>query len=367
VAGRLSPGLTVVVSPTLALQADQLLSLAGNGPLAVAINSQLTSAQQRRALARIAAGEVGFLFLAPEQLGRPEVIAALQQATVSLFVVDEAHCLCSWGHDFRRDYLALASAARALGSPRVLALTATASAQIRAEIIDELAMRDPVVIVGEFDRPNISLTAQLLTDGSGVDAAATDEVVRHRAEGGGCVIVYVSTRRRSEELAAALTELGVPAKPYHGSMARKARQSTHEEFLAGRTPVVVATSAFGLGVDKADVRLIVHADAPESLDAYYQQVGRAGRDGERARAVLFARPDGYGLHLRELRQLRRGSGGPAGGGALRDRPGCRPFRMGTRNGAAVRAGAGRGAVRPRRYRTLSLDLVEENNLLRPAS
>ena len=251
-AGRLSPGLTVVVSPTPALQADQLLSLAGNGPLAVAINSQLTAAQQRRALARIAAGEVGFLFLAPEQLGRPEVIAALQQATVSLFVVDEAHCLCSWGHDFRPDYLALASAARALGSPRVLALTATASAQIRAAIIDELAMRDPVVIVGEFDRPNISLTAQLLTDGSGVDAAATDEVVRHRAEGGGPPIVYVSTRRRSEELAAALTELGVPAKPYHGSIGPQGAPEYARGVPAGRTPVVVATSAFGLGVDKGD-------------------------------------------------------------------------------------------------------------------
>ena len=295
VAGQLMPGATVIVSPTVALQKDQLVALSAAGPPAAAINSVLTQKQQRDVLARMAAGELEFLLLSPEQLAREEVMRALTATKVSLFVVDEAHCVSSWGHDFRPDYLALPSAIAALGRPRVLALTATASPRVRREIVDTLGMAEPAVIVGEFDRPNIWLGTQLAADAATGDAQVLDLLREQLSGGSGTAIVYVASRRRSEELAESVTALGLPAAHYHGSMARKLRDATHAAFLDGSVSVVVATSAFGLGIDKPDVRLILHADSPEDLDAYYQQVGRAGRDGEPARAVLVTRPNGYGL------------------------------------------------------------------------
>jgi ATP-dependent DNA helicase RecQ len=204
----------------------------------------------------------------------------------------------SWGHDFRPDYLALPSVIAALGRPRVLALTATASPRVRAEIVEALAMTEPAVIVGEFDRPGIWLGSRLVTDQT---AAGTEvlQILRDELVGPGdrpgTAIVYVGSRRRSEQLAEAVAGLGLPTAHYHGSLGRKQREATHAAFLDGSVRVVVATSAFGLGIDKPDVRLILHADPPEDLDAYYQQVGRAGRDGEPARALLLSRPGGYGL------------------------------------------------------------------------
>jgi ATP-dependent DNA helicase RecQ len=308
VAGQLLPGATVVVSPTVSLQQDQLVALSAAGPPAAALNSLLTQKQQRAVLDRMAAGELEFLLLSPEQLAREEVLRALTATKVSLFVVDEAHCVSSWGHDFRPDYLALPSAIAALGRPRVLALTATASPRVRREIVDALNMTEPAVIVGEFDRPNIWLGAKLATDTAAADALVLDMLRSRLSEGSGTAIVYVASRRRSEELAAAVAGLGVPAAHYHGSMARKLRDATHAAFLDGSVPVVVATSAFGLGIDKPDVRLILHADPPEDLDAYYQQVGRAGRDSEPARAILLNRPNGYGL----ARYFSAGQGPSAG-------------------------------------------------------
>ena len=295
VAGQLMPGATVVVSPTVALQQDQLVALSTAGPPAAVLNSLLTRKQQRAVLDRMAAGELEFLLLSPEQLAREEVLQALTATKVSLFVVDEAHCVSSWGHDFRPDYLALPATIAALGRPRVLALTATASPRVRREIVDALKMTDPAVIVGEFDRPNIWLGSQLATDVAAADAATLDILGSEISGGPGTAIVYVASRRRSEELAEAVAGLGLSAAHYHGSMARKLRDATHAAFLDGSVSVVVATSAFGLGIDKPDVRLILHADPPEDLDAYYQQVGRAGRDGEPARAILLNRPNGYGL------------------------------------------------------------------------
>jgi ATP-dependent DNA helicase RecQ len=295
VAGQLMPGATVIVSPTVSLQKDQLVALSTAGPPAAALNSLLSQKQQRAVLARMAAGELEFLLLSPEQLAREEVLQALTATKVSLFVVDEAHCVSSWGHDFRPDYLALPSAIAALGRPRVLALTATASPRVRREIVDVLKMTEPAVIVGEFDRPNIWLGSQLATDAKAADAEVLDILRSQLSKDSGTAIVYVASRRRSEELAKAVAGLGVSAAHYHGSMARRLRDATHAAFLDGSLPVVVATSAFGLGIDKPDVRLILHADPPEDLDAYYQQVGRAGRDAEPARAILLSRPNGYGL------------------------------------------------------------------------
>ena len=294
VAGQLMSGATVVVSPTVSLQKDQLVALSTAGPPADVLNSLLTQQQQRAVLDRMAAGELEFLLLSPEQLAREEVLQALAATKVSLFVVDEAHCVSSWGHDFRPDYLALPAAIAALGRPRLLALTATASPRVRREVVNALKMADPAVIVGEFDRPNIWLGSQLATDTAAADAATLD-ILRSESDAPGTAIVYVASRRRSEELAEAVAGLGLSAAHYHGSMARRQRDATHAAFLDGSVSVVVATSAFGLGIDKPDVRLILHADPPEDLDAYYQQVGRAGRDGEPARAILLNRPNGYGL------------------------------------------------------------------------
>ena len=340
VAGQLMPGATVIVSPTVALQKDQLVALSTAGPPAAALNSLLSAKQQRAVLARMAAGELEFLLLSPEQLAREEVLQALTATKVSLFVVDEAHCVSSWGHDFRPDYLALPSVIAALGRPRVLALTATASPRVRREIADALRMTDPAVIVGEFDRPDIWLGTQLATDARAADAAVLDILRAEISDGPGTAIVYVASRRRSEELAEAVAPLGLSAAHYHGSMARKLRDATHAAFLDGEVSVVVATSAFGLGIDKPDVRLILHADPPEDLDAYYQQVGRAGRDGEPARAVLLNRPNGYGL----ARYFSAGQGPSAGDlKALLAALGSRPAKL-----AAVAGQAGLPAARARR-------------------
>jgi ATP-dependent DNA helicase RecQ len=296
VAGQVLPGLTVVVSPTLSLQQDQLAALAEAGPAPAMLNSLMGKAKQRAVLAGIVDGSLEFVLLAPEQLARPEVAEALRQRSIGLFVVDEAHCVSSWGHDFRPDYLALSSTIADLGQPRVLALTATASPLVRTEIVEALGMISPAVVVGEVDRPNIWLQTQLVVDADDAEAAAVAELLnRTGEETAGTSIVYVASRRRSEELAERLRGAGVAARHYHGTMARRDRTEVHAGFRNGSIPVVVATSAFGLGIDKPDVRLVLHTDPPSSLDAYYQELGRAGRDGEPARAVLITRPDGYAL------------------------------------------------------------------------
>jgi ATP-dependent DNA helicase RecQ len=293
VAGRLLPGMTVVVSPTLSLQNDQLAALRQAGPPAAMLNSMLGARRRRSVLADVAAGHIEFLLLSPEQLDRADVLAALGEQ-VSLFVVDEAHCVSSWGHDFRPDYLGLRAVIEALGRPRVLALTATASARMRSEIIESLQLQSPRVIVGEVDRPNIWLDTALVTDAGAAEQQVIRDVLNSRQDRG-TTIVYVASRRRAEQLADVLRGQGVDARHYHGTLARREREQVHAGFLDGSVPVVVATSAFGLGIDKPDVRLVVHADPPGSLDQYYQEVGRAGRDGQPATAILVTRPDGYGL------------------------------------------------------------------------
>jgi len=286
-------GPTVVVSPLIALQRDQVANLVGvtGEGSAVTANSTIGASERRHALEGIKTGEVEFLFLAPEQLKKDDVIEALREAEPSLFVVDEAHCISGWGHDFRPDYLLLSTVIESLGHPPVLALTATAAPPVRAEIIERLGMRDPEVVVRGFDRPNIHLSVESYLEEREKRQALLDACRDTPGPG----IVYAATRKASEELAEELRDLGLRAGCYHAGLPAKERTAVHEAFVSDELDVVVATTAFGMGIDKANVRYVFHHAISESLDAYYQEIGRAGRDGEPASAVLFFRIEDLGL------------------------------------------------------------------------
>ncbi|HXJ63690.1 MAG TPA: RecQ family ATP-dependent DNA helicase, partial [Actinomycetota bacterium] len=209
---------------------------------------------------------------------------------MSLFVVDEAHCVSEWGHDFRPDYLRLGTVIESLGRPTVLALTATAAPPVRTEIVERLRMRDANVIVTGFDRPNIHLAVERFEEERHKREAVLEAT--EAAEGAG--IVYAATRRETEEVAEALRERGVEAAPYHAGLGRKERERVEHDFMDGRVRVIVATIAFGMGIDKPNVRFVFHHDISGSLDAYYQEIGRSGRDGDPSRAMLFYRPQDLG-------------------------------------------------------------------------
>ncbi len=292
-AGALRDGLTLVVSPLIALQTDQLeqLSAAPAAPRGAAVNSSLGARAIEDAWAQAESGGIRFLFLAPEQLAKDEVLDRLAGLDVGLLVVDEAHCVASWGHDFRPDYLRLGDARERLGGPPTVALTATAAEPVREEIVRRLSLEDPLLVVQGVDRPNIDLEVRRHADESEKRQHLLDLV----AELDGCGLVYAATRRDAEEYASALAERGIRSLAYHAGLPAKDRRAVQEAFHVGDVDVVVATSAFGMGIDKPDVRFVVHASVPESLDAYYQEVGRAGRDGEAARAVLFYRSEDLGI------------------------------------------------------------------------
>jgi ATP-dependent DNA helicase RecQ len=287
-------GPTVIVSPLISLQHDQVAGLLdhGNAPsTARELNSTTGAAEREQIYQALITGELRYLFLAPEQLAKSDVLHRLAEAKPSLFVVDEAHCVASWGHDFRPDYLRLGDAAETLGRPPVLALTATASRPVRDEIADALRLRDPLIVVAGFDRPNLYLEVLSSSDPDRRRELVLDQATRDTGSG----IVYTATRRETEEYAAALTDRGRRAKPYHAGLRKADRSATHDAFLAGAVDIVVATTAFGMGIDKPDIRFVVHAALADSLDAYYQEIGRAGRDGASARAVLVHGPGDLGL------------------------------------------------------------------------
>jgi ATP-dependent DNA helicase RecQ len=300
IAGAIIPGVTVVVSPLIALQQDQVGAIAEmDAGGAALLNSALPAAEREEALDEFARGATEFLFLAPEQFTNEETFARVQASEPSLFVVDEAHCMSEWGHDFRPEYLRLGAVIEALAHPRVLALTATASPPVRREIVERLGMREPRIVVRGFDRPNIRLAVEGFSDEEEKRQALVARVVAAPKPG----IVYAATRKHAEELATALGGQGVNAVAYHAGMAAGERARIQETFMSDAAEVIVATTAFGMVVDKLNVRFVYHLDVSESVDAYYQEIGRAGRDGEPAKAILFYRPEDL-----NLRRFLAGSG-----------------------------------------------------------
>lgn len=293
VTGTILDGVTIVVSPLISLQEDQVRSLseATGVPRAVAINSSAGQRERERDWEALTSGEAGFAFLAPEQLANPEVRERLRGIDVSLFAVDEAHCVSSWGHDFRPDYLLLGGVIDELGHPPVVAMTATGAPPVRAEIGERLGLRRPRLVATGFDRPNLRLEVVRHEEDAAKRAAVVAQV--RRSEGAG--LVYVSTRKDAELFAEELLEAGIPAAAYHAGLRRAEREDVYERFMDGRARVVTATSAFGMGIDKHDVRSVVHASVTDSLDSYYQEAGRAGRDGRPALVTLHYRPEDFAL------------------------------------------------------------------------
>jgi len=286
--------LTVIVSPLISLMKDQVDSLLQSSVAdAAALHSGLSPEKRWEVERKVRTGEIRMLYVAPERLRSLEFVLSLRRAGVGLFVVDEAHCISEWGHDFRPDYLFLPRAVKDLGSPPVLALTATATPRVRQDIRRSLGMRDPHVEVTSFNRPN--LTYRVVPAEKKEKLARILDVIRSSPPPG---IVYATTRKECDELAAELRSSGVDAAAYHAGMGAARRTEVQERFMTDEVGVVVATIAFGMGVDKPNVRFVIHAAVPGSLPAYIQESGRAGRDGEAAECVVLYRGADVGRRKR---------------------------------------------------------------------
>jgi ATP-dependent DNA helicase RecQ len=292
VRSRRGEGTTLVISPLIALMKDQVDALCGRGVRAAAINSHQDELEQRQVTASVERGEIELLYVSPERAALPSFRRLLERISVALLAIDEAHCLSQWGHDFRPDYLALHELAEDIDAPTI-ALTATATPRVMDEIVERLALTDPTIVRGDFRRPNLAFSVRhLRSDAARIAAtvAALDEAGLRSKIGRGRAIVYCATRKKTEAVAKALASAGFATGHYHAGRTQLARQRVQRAFEQGKKRVLVATNAFGMGIDYPDVRLLVHFQAPGSLEAYYQEAGRAGRDGEPARCLLLFGP-----------------------------------------------------------------------------
>jgi ATP-dependent DNA helicase RecQ len=274
-------GTDVVVSPLIALMKDQVDGLVANGYAAAALNSMMSLAEQRAVEAQLAAGELRLVFVAPERLVTPGFLRLAERLPVRAFAIDEAHCISQWGHDFRPEYRQLAQLKARFPAAGIHAFTATATERVRADILEQLGLRDPLVLVGTFDRPNLTYRIQPKVD------LATQVLATLARHAGEAAIVYCLSRNDTESVAALLQRAGVRAAAYHAGLDGDERRRTQEAFLEERLDVVVATVAFGMGIDRGNVRLVVHAAVPKSIEHFQQETGRSGRDGLPAECVLF--------------------------------------------------------------------------------
>ncbi len=294
--------LVVVVSPLIALMADQRRRLEQAGVNTAMLASGMVDGHNEQALRSIASGEAALVLAAPERFASRVFRETLAKRKVGLFVVDEAHCVAEWGHDFRPDYLRLHDAIAALGRPAVMAATATATPRVAEEIAVRLGLRDWLGVRSGFDRPNLTFDVVSLEGKGAVERKRGTLLHVLSSEDARPAIVYCGTRKHTIEVTAMLVEQGLKAVSYHAGMAPEVRRESQDAFMGGRAEVVVATNAFGMGVDKADVRTVVHWAVPTSLEAYYQEAGRGGRDGLPGRAVLLASRMDLGRLIRFIRE-----------------------------------------------------------------
>ena len=278
-------GVTIVVSPLIALMKDQLDALEQRGIPATLINSTLTLDTQRQRMRLIKEQAFKLVYVAPERFRSRSFLSALKAIPISLFAVDEAHCLSQWGHDFRPDYFRLGEVAEELGRPQIAAFTATATPEVRRDILERLGLRDPAEFIAGFARPNLSLTVRM-TGNEAEKHMHLRRIIKENHTG----IIYCATRKRVEYVAALLASWKIRHVAYHAGLSDQERESAQEAFIRREADVAVATNAFGMGIDRGDIRFVVHYEIPGSLEAYYQEIGRAGRDGEASACELFYLP-----------------------------------------------------------------------------
>ncbi|MBK6923318.1 MAG: ATP-dependent DNA helicase RecQ [Deltaproteobacteria bacterium] len=293
VAARAGRGTTIVISPLIALMQDQVGALHGRGVSARALHSHMDDDAQREAIAALEGGELVMIYVSPERAAAPSFRRSITRTRIAMIAIDEAHCVSQWGHDFRPDYLRLHELRNALErdatAPPVLALTATATPMVMREIASRLELREPVVVRGDFSRPNLDFAVRHVGNEDARIAVLVDAIERAgvRRAGHGRAIVYCSTRVATQRVAKSLASRGIAAGWYHAGRSQGEREKAHRAFAQGRTTVLVATNAYGMGIDFPDVRLVVHHQTPGSLEAYYQEAGRAGRDGARAQCLML--------------------------------------------------------------------------------
>jgi len=288
-------GVTIVISPLIALMKDQVDSLDKIGIPATFINSSITTSETTKRLQKIKEGIYKIIYIAPERFYNQIFINELKQIKVSLFAIDEAHCISQWGHDFRPSYLRLKEAIKLVNSPTVVALTATATPEVRDDIIKQLNLVDPEIVITGFARPNLQLAVIPSTNGQKVENIVNFLITNPNLGSG---IIYVGTRAKADELLEVLMDNDIKAVVYHAGMDTGSRDWVQEQFMRGEAQVVVATNAFGLGINKKDIRFVIHHDLPGTIEAYYQEAGRAGRDGQPSFCLLF-----YNQQDRYLREF----------------------------------------------------------------